>query len=111
MDKGITQLKELVVFMALLASAADKSTKDGLSFEDAGNFVQPLMAAPKAFDGLDEAKMEAQDLDEEEMKELQVAVADALDLEDDKVEAVVERALAALINVYGIVKEIQAMRA
>jgi len=110
-EKGIKELKELVVFFAEVGSAADKASKDGLGWDDAGHFVPALMAAPKAFDGLEEAKMEAKDLSESEMAEIKQALAEKLDLVDDQLEVLVEKALGVIVNMYGIYKEIQAMRA
>lgn len=108
---GIENLKKVVVFFALLGSAVDKSTRDGLDLDDIGNMVTPLMKAPEAFGALDQAKMEVADLDEAEIKELHQAVAENLDLVDDEVEVVVERALSAAIEIYSIVEAIKDLRA
>ena len=45
-EKGIKELKELIIFFAVLGSAVDKSTKDGFSVEDIGAFLPAFMAAP-----------------------------------------------------------------
>lgn len=107
---GIENLKKIVVFLAVLASAGDKATQDGLSFEDAGIIIPALMGAPAALSGMDQAKLEAKDLDTAELAELNVAVADALDLTNDKVEAIVEKSLVAIVNIYGIIQDIRALR-
>lgn len=111
MGKGITELKELVVFLAVLASAADKSTKDGLGLDDIGHFMPAILKAPGAFEGIDEAKMELKDLDNAEIAELNLAVATSLNLEDKQVEAIVEKSLSAIASIYGIVQEVKALKA
>jgi hypothetical protein len=108
---GIKELKELVVFMAVLAGAADRSTKNGLGLDDVAYFMPVFLKAPAAFEGIDKAKLEAGDLTPEELTELNSAVAEALDLVDDRVEAIVEKSLAALLNIYSIVQEVKALKA
>lgn len=107
---GIQSLKIVVTFLAQMASAVDKSTRDGLQIDDIGNMVTPLLKAPEAFGALDQAKLEIKDLDQAELKELHAAVAESLDLVDDDVEVVVERALAAAVEIYSIVESVKALR-
>jgi hypothetical protein len=108
---GIENLKKLVVFFAMLGSAADKATRNGLGLEDIGDFIGPLMKAPEAIEGIDKVKLEAQDLDTAEMDELKAAVAANLDLVDDELEGVVIDAIGAIVSVYGIYEKIQKIKA
>ena len=108
---GIKELKELVVFLAVLGSAADRATKNGLDMADIAFFMPVFLKAPAAFEGLDVAKLEAKELDNAEIAELNQAVAENLDLENDKVEALVEKSLSALVSIYGIIEEVKALKA
>jgi hypothetical protein len=108
---GIENLKEAVVFLALLGNAVDKSTKDGLSWEDAGLFVQPLMAAPKAFENIGQVSDELKDLDGAELQEVMALIGSTLSLEDKDLDAVTKKALATIVDIYGLVQEIKALRA
>ena len=107
---GIQETKEVVVFLAKLASAADAATRNGLGFDDIGLFITPLMDAPKALEGLDQAKMELADMDDAEVAELNKAVAEALDLADDKVEALVEKGLTCATMLYGMYMDYKNMK-
>lgn len=108
---GIENLKKVVVFLALLGSAIDKSTQNGLGVDDIGNLINPLLKAPDAFAALDQAKIEAKDIDAAELQEIQKTIADALELVDKDLEKVAEKALSTLVDIYGIVQEIKALRA
>jgi len=109
--KGVKELKEFIVFLASLGTAADKAQADGkLDVADLGLFMPALMKAPEALMGLDEAKLEAKDLSQEEMQELSAAISQELDLRDDVVEGLIEKSLSVAPLVYGIFKEIQAFQ-
>jgi len=110
MKEGIKELKELVTFVAVLASAADKSTQDGLGYDDIGEFVNAMLKAPNAFEGIDKVGAEIKDLDAAEMQELKDLVAAELNLVDDKLELVVEKAIVAIVNIYDIVLEVKALK-
>lgn len=107
---GNKDFKELVVFMALLGSAADRATQDGLQVSDVQYLMPPMMAAPEAFKGIENIPAEAKDIDQAELLDINQAVGGALDLHDDKLEVVVEKAIGAVINLYGVYTEIQAIR-
>ena len=108
---GIENLKKLVVFLAVLGNAADASTKNGLGLDDVAHFMPVFLKAPGAFDGIDAAKLELKDLDNAEIAELNQAVAETLNLADDKVESIVEKSLSAAVSIYGIVQEVKALKA
>ncbi|MCK4609470.1 MAG: hypothetical protein KAT71_08305 [Gammaproteobacteria bacterium] len=109
--EGIKELKELVVFIAALASAADKAGQDGFGVEDMALFMAPIMKAPDAFQGLIKAKAELADLDQAEIDELNVAFAAELDLEDKDLEGMVEKALTIIAEINSIVLKVKAMKA
>lgn len=110
-EKGIKELKEAVEFVAILASAADKATQDGLGVEDVALFLPAITLAPTAFAGLDEAKLELDDLSQDELTELKKALADKLDLADDKLEGLVEKSIGLVVEIVGLVKEVGALKA
>ena len=107
---GIKDLKEMVVFVAKVGNAVDVSAEDGIGVDDLGSFVPAFMSAPQAFEGVSEIPKEAKDLDAEEMKELQDALAKELDLKDDALEAVIEKSLAAIASIFAIAQEIKALK-
>lgn len=107
--KGIKELKEAVVFIGLLATAIDKSTKDGLSYDDAPTFLPVMMQAPQAFAGVDEIPAEFKDLDDAERKEIVVAIKDNLDLEDDVAENVAEQAFATVLDIVAVVQRVRGL--
>jgi hypothetical protein len=109
-EKGIKEVKEVVEFIAVLASAADLASKDGLGLEDIGLFMPVMALAPAAFTGLDEAKLEAGNLSQQELVELKVALAEKLDLADDKLEGLIEKALGLAVSVYGFIQEVRVLK-
>lgn len=110
-EHGIKELKEVVVFLAGFASAADAATRNGLDVNDIATFMPAMMMAPAAFTGLDKAKLELGNLDQAELQELRQAVADSLDLVDDKVEALVEYALSVALSLYDLIEQFKALKA
>jgi hypothetical protein len=58
-----------------------------------GLLIAPLMQIGPAFEGLYHVGGEVKDLSEAEMTELKTFVADELDLENDKMEAIIENAM------------------
>lgn len=108
--KGIKELKELVIFVAVLANAADKTTRDGLQLADIGDFMNAALKAPEAFDGIADVKLEIADLDMVEMAELKDALAKELDLVDDQLEAIIEKSISAIVSIYGIINDVRALK-
>jgi hypothetical protein len=107
---GIDNLKKLTKFVVLLANAIDKSTRDGLSFADAGNFIPALMEAPKAFENIGELSAEIKDLDAEEIKELKVLISQELNLVDKDLEDVINHALRVLVDIKGLYLAIKGLK-
>jgi len=108
---GIKELKEIVEFIGSLVTAADQATQDGISIEDVATFVAPMLLAPAAFAGLDEAKLELADLSQDELKELNDALAIKLDLVNDDLEGLVEKALNIALEVYAILQKVKELKA
>lgn len=99
---GTTELKELLTFAFRLAKAVDDSLEDGkVNFVlDAPKFIASIMAAPKAFAGMNLVLLELEDLDETEHAELMAWVKAEFDLRDDKLEASIEDAVNLALHVY-----------
>lgn len=108
--KGIQETKELVVFVARLATSVDASLADGkVGVDDAAQLMAPLMAIPAAFAGITEFPAEVADLDPAEAEELKEAIKAELDLRGDAVEVIVEEAIGAAFQLAGVI--IQYVRA
>lgn len=107
---GIENLKKLVKFVVLLGNAIDKSTRDGLSFADAGYFIPALMEAPKAFENISAVSIEVKDLDAEELEELKALIGQELSLEDKDLDVVVKQALSVLVDVKGLYLAIKGLK-
>ena len=99
---GTTELKELLTFAFRLAKAVDDSLEDGkVNFVlDAPKFLPALMAAPKAFAGMNLVLLELEDLDDSEHAELMEWVKKEFDLRDDRLEASIEEAVNLALHVY-----------
>lgn len=111
MELKIKEIKELIIFIALLINGSDKATKNGLGIDDITSFMPALLAAPQAFTGLAEMGLELKDLNVEGIKELEVLFGHQLDLEDDKLEGLVEKSIGLLVQIIALVKEIKGLKA
>lgn len=109
-EKGIKELKELIIFFAVLGSAVDKSTKDGFSVEDIGAFLPAFMAAPDAFSGFKDIPAEAKDLSSDELDELTKCLAEKLDLENDKLEGIIEESLGMVVKIVALASKFKDLR-
>ena len=108
---GIKDLKELVVFMAVMGNAVDQATKDGFQAADIGLVVPAFMKAPEAFAGIENVPAEFKDLDDAEKDEIVKAVKENLDLADDVLEGIVEDAFAMVLGIVSLAGKIKAARA
>ena len=99
-ESKVKELKELVAFGLAFGMAVDKSLADDgkVTFADAGNLIQPIMKAPAAFGGADQALVELKALDDEGKKELNEFVKSEFDIHDDHVEAIVEEAISMAVS-------------
>lgn len=105
MESKVKELKELVAFGLSLGSAIDRSLSDDgkITFADAGNLIGPIMKAPAAFAGAEQALVELNALDEEGKKELNEFVKSEFDIADDRIEAIVEESVGVAVGAARIV--------
>lgn len=108
--KGIKNLKEVVVFLALTANATDVSTKDGLQPTDFGNYMGAIGTLPAALADLDEVPAEIKDLDEAEKAEILAELKTKLTLEDKVLEGLIEEGLTIAAGLWGLVEKIREAR-
>lgn len=98
--KGIGNLKEVCVFLSLCLTAEQKVMEDGsVTVGDVYFAMNPLLALPAALGDISEVPGEISDLDAAEAAELHLAIAEALDLKDDAVEAVAEQVVGAALQI------------
>lgn len=106
---GIQESKELIAFTLKLGNGLGASLEDGkLSFTDAPKFMDAMMAAPAAFQGISEVPAEMKDLDEAEKAELIAYAKTEFDIPQDKVEELVEEGLSLAIAIYNFVEKVRA---
>jgi hypothetical protein len=102
---GTKELKELVKFAIEMGEAVDKALVDKkFTVDELGLLIAPLMQIGPAFEGLDQVGGEIKDLSEAELAELSAFVKEELDLENDKVEAIVEKAIEVGTCIYSLVQ-------
>lgn len=104
MEKGITELKELLLFVIEFGEALDQAMVDKkFEMAEIGLLIGPLMRAQSAFEGMGEIAGEIKDLSESESLELVEFIKEELDLEADKIELIVEKALELGVKLYGFI--------
>jgi hypothetical protein len=91
---GIEELKD-VVFSGLKIGEA---LSDGIQVTD----VAALVSLPEAISGISDVPAEIADLDEAEAEELKRFVKDNFDIPDDSIEEFVEKAVAFVVQAYGL---------
>jgi len=102
---NLKETKELVLWVASLANVMGEALEDGkISFTELPKFYGPLMNAGKAINGLKELPAELKAVTAEELSMLVEEVKEELDLPQDKVEMIVEKALELGIVLFTIVK-------
>lgn len=102
---GIEELKEVLKFVIEFGEAADKALLDKkFEISELALLMGPFMLIGPAFEGLDKVGGEIKDLDEAELVELKLFVETELDLANDKVEEIIEKALAIGVQLYGFIK-------
>ncbi len=91
----MNEIKEMLSFIFSLAEAIDKSVADGkISIADVPSFIDPIMKAQAAFMGLDKIKAEMQSMDEAKKAELMEWAKEEFDLENDRLEYMIENGLS-----------------
>lgn len=101
---GLTETKELLDFGFKLQKAITDSFADGKlqTLIDAPKFLPALIAAPKAFGGINRVHLEIGDLDEFEKEELMAFVRERFDLPDESLEVLVEDTIDQILSLYKI---------
>jgi len=101
---GIKETKELVKFGIDMAESFDKALGDGsFSLEDLSFFFNAFISASAAFENIGQVPTELKDLSAEEMAELKEYVNTEFDIANDKLEAVIEKAIAVVIGIYELI--------
>jgi len=102
---GIKETKEIVKFGIDMGEAFDKAlANDGkIGLDDAVLFFGAMMGAKAGFDGISKVPAELKDMDAAEAEELRLFVVEELDIINDKVEEVIERALGVVLNIYKLI--------
>lgn len=109
---GITELKELLAFGFKLQKAIMGSLEDGKInvVVDAPKFFPALLAAPKAFGGINLVMKEIADLTDEERAELVAYVSEEFDLSNDQLEYLIEDTLDELLRLVKIAQRYATLR-
>lgn len=106
---GVKELSDVVKFVCATASAVAEAAKDGkVSLGDATALVPLLYKLPSAVDGFDKIPGEVADLDDAELQDLLLLVKNELNLPNHKLEEAVEDALGIALQLYALVKKLQA---
>lgn len=107
---GVSELKDVLAFGLALGMSVDQSLADDgkISLADLPKFLTAFMKAPSAFTGADKLGGELRDLDAAERQELQDFVKAEFHIANEKLEEVVEEALAAALSVARVVAILKA---
>lgn len=110
---GIKETKEMVAFGIAVGEAIDQSLADNgkIGLEDAMKFYNAVLAAGSAFDNAGLIAKEVKDMDQAERDELYAYVEAEFDIANDKLEEVIEVALATALQVYKLVETIKGLKA
>ena len=103
-EYGITETKEIVGFMISLGEGYALAAKDGWSYDDFMHFMEAFQRGPSAFAGITLVPKELADLSPEEAQELKDYVAADFDIENDKLEDTIERALQLGVDLYEFIR-------
>lgn len=102
---GIDNLKKLIKFALDFTEQIATSTKDGWQWTDSFSFIDEVAQIPGVIKSWDAIRKELGELSDDERKELNDWVAEDFDIEDDRVEAMIEHALQLAINAIALVDE------
>lgn len=101
MAYGIKETKEVLKFGVELGEAVDRALSDDkMDIADLVQLVPAFTAAGAAFENISLVPKELADMDEAESKELLEWAKAELDLSNDNVEAIVEKALETVLCMY-----------
>lgn len=105
MSEGIKELKELLKFTIDFGEAIELAMADKkFEIAELSLLIAPLMQVGPAFEGMDKLGGEIKDLDEVEMAELKAYVAEELDLQNDNIEMIIEKALGLAVTLYSFIQ-------
>jgi len=107
---GIEGLKKLIHFGCSLMKQAFVSGADGWSWKDAFSFIDEAAEIPGVAKTLPEVAKEVADLDATERQEIYDYLVAEFDIPNDRLEAVVEKALGFAINGVGLYEEFKAIK-
>ncbi len=99
---GIETLKRAINFAVGLTKQIETSGRDGWDWQDSFQFFDELLLIPGLISSGDELKAEFNDLDDAERADLLTYFKVEFDLEDDKTEAIVENALAMVLQILSL---------
>jgi hypothetical protein len=107
---GIENLKKAVKFAIDLGEQFATSLADGFQWTDSFSFVDELIQVPGLLKSGKDVVAELKDLDATERQELYDYIKEEFDIADDKVEDVVEQALATAVSVLLLVDKVKALK-
>ncbi len=100
---AIKETKEMVMFMAKLASGLGAAAADGkLDFLDVAKLAPVLMRAGDAMSGMEMIPAELADLDAEEREELIAMFAAEFSWPEGEIEELIEKCMAAVGKLHEI---------
>src|SRR6187402_1763224 len=108
MSTGITNLQAAVLLAVAFANEAHKAAADGFKPQDLFGFIDEVMQVQGVIATKAEILAEMNDLDLTERGEIITAVAEKLDVGNDKAEAIVADAIDWLAATYAMIANLKA---
>jgi NifB/MoaA-like Fe-S oxidoreductase len=105
---GITKLKAGILLLVAFFNQGKEAAEDGVQTMDLFSFIDEAAQIPGVIASKDEILAELNDLDHSEKQEILDAVAEKLNVENEKAEKIVIAAIDALYGNYALVKAIAA---
>lgn len=104
---GIEEVKAVVDCGLKIGELVD-ALSDGIGLGDLGALLRAAKSVKPAFDAIKSGKLipEVKDLSDEEKADLKAFVADDFDIENDALEAVVEKALSVVIDLSALIQAV-----
>lgn len=112
-EHDVKDIKEMNTFLAKLGNATSKSLADDkIDSNDAVNLVDPIVAAPAAFEGISNYGKQFKDMDESEALEIkqQLAADLQLDPDDAAIEELCELVVGATFQISAAIMAIVAAK-
>jgi len=100
---NVEQTKELLDFALTFGNALGVALEDGFQVSDLLTLMPSFVKLPKAIEGSGEIPTELKDLDDAEVAEIRDFIRQKFDIPDDKLEEVIERALALGLEIIAFV--------